>query len=134
MHVAAAMSESELSPCVATAMSESSLRVESPMSESSPSVATMIPVSFPCVATTMPVSSPCVTIPAQQTLTACSVESEKKRRKSWTREFKILVIEFYRENNLCKPSKFFLLNIKTVLRWVRDEYTQSKERKQVQRS
>ena len=48
---------------------------------------------------------------------------EKLRRKSYTREFKLSVVNFYREksNNLYLTSKWFSLNTKTVLRWIGDE-------------
>ena len=48
---------------------------------------------------------------------------EKLRRKSYIREFKISVVEFYRENNNnpYQTSKRFSLNTKTLLRWIGDE-------------
>ena len=48
---------------------------------------------------------------------------EKLRQKSYTREFKLSVVNFYREksNNLYQTSKRFLLNTKNVLRWIGDE-------------
>ena len=48
---------------------------------------------------------------------------DKRRRKSYTRETKLKVVEFYysRQKNLYQTSKHFELNTKTVLRWVKDE-------------
>ena len=48
-------------------------------------------------------------------------QKSKAKRKSYTREFKLKVVTFYRENNLYQTSKFFSLNTKTVLRWAQDE-------------
>ena len=47
----------------------------------------------------------------------------KLRRKSYTREFKLSVVNFYRDNNsnLYQTSKRFSLNTKTLLRWIGDE-------------
>ena len=49
--------------------------------------------------------------------------SGKGKRKSYTRETKLKVVEYYRahESNLYKTSKTFQLNTKTVLRWIKDE-------------
>ena len=46
---------------------------------------------------------------------------EKAQRKSYTREFKLKVIRFYRKNNLYRTSKRYELNTKTVLRWIKQE-------------
>ena len=47
----------------------------------------------------------------------------KQKRKSYTRETKLKVIEFYysRRKNLYQTCKQFELNTKTVLRWIKDE-------------
>ena len=45
---------------------------------------------------------------------------EKKGRKSYTREYKLEVVRFYRENNLYQTAKRYSLNTKTVGRWVAD--------------
>ena len=50
-----------------------------------------------------------------------SSTSEKRPRKSYTREFKLTVVNFYRANNLYQTSKKFSLNTKTILRWAGDE-------------
>ena len=55
---------------------------------------------------------------------SCSQTGRAKlQRKSYTREFKLSVVKFYRENNnnLYQTSKRFSLNTKTVLRWIGDE-------------
>lgn len=44
----------------------------------------------------------------------------KVTRKSYTREFKLEVVKFKETNNLYQTCKFFKLNSKTVLRWVKD--------------
>ena len=51
----------------------------------------------------------------------CAVE--KKTRKSYTRDEKLKVASFYKENgsNLYRTCKEFDLNSKTVLRWIKDE-------------
>ena len=56
---------------------------------------------------------------------------EKLRRKSYTREFKLSVVKFYRENNnnLYQISKRFSLNTKTLLRWIGDEEGIKKSKK-----
>ena len=41
-----------------------------------------------------------------------------KTRKSYTREYKLEVVRFYREHNLYQTAKRFSLNTKTVGRWV----------------
>ena len=50
-----------------------------------------------------------------------SSTSGKRSRKSYTREFKLIVVNFYRANNLYQTSKQFSLNTKTILRWAGDE-------------
>ena len=49
-----------------------------------------------------------------------SSSREKAKRKSYTREFKLEVVKFYKEN-LYRTSKTYSLNTKTVLRWIKDE-------------
>ena len=39
---------------------------------------------------------------------------EKAKRKSYAREFKLTVVNHYRENNLYQTSRRFALNTKTV--------------------
>ena len=60
--------------------------------------------------------------PLQQS-TLDDEHSGKGKRKSYTRETKLKVVEYYRahESNLYKTSKTFQLNTKTVLRWIKDE-------------
>ena len=53
----------------------------------------------------------------------------KNERKSYTREFKLGVVKFYKENNLYRTHKAYSLNTKTILRWVRDEKNIEKSRK-----
>ena len=53
-----------------------------------------------------------------------SLDSSKKgQRKSYTREEKLKVVAFYKENNsnLYRTCQQFDMNSKTVLRWVRSE-------------
>ena len=64
----------------------------------------------------------------QQTLGGLPL-STTKRRKSYTREFKLEVVKFYRENNLYQTAKQFSLNTKTIGRWVADEDQIKKSRK-----
>ena len=65
---------------------------------------------------------------SQLTLPGTSTK-EKVKRKSYTREFKLEVVRYYRENNLYRTSKFYSLSIKTVLRWVKDEKKLKKAKK-----
>ena len=58
-----------------------------------------------------------------------SGEPVKLKRKSYSREYKLEVVKFYRENNLYQTSKKYSLNTKTVLRWVKDEHKLKKARK-----
>lgn len=44
-----------------------------------------------------------------------------KTRKSYTREYKLEVVRFFRYHNLYQTAKRFSLNMKTVGRWVADE-------------
>ena len=44
-----------------------------------------------------------------------------KTRKSYTREYKLEMVRFYREHNLYQTAKRFSLNTKTVGRWVSNE-------------
>jgi len=57
------------------------------------------------------------------TVSCSQIGREKLQRKSYTREFKLSVVKFYRENNnnLYQTSKRFSLNTKIVLQWVGDE-------------
>lgn len=54
---------------------------------------------------------------------------EKRTRKSYSREFKLEVVKFYKENNLYKTYKFYTLNTKTILRWARSEALIEKAKK-----
>ena len=65
---------------------------------------------------------------AQLTLSGPST-NEKVRRKSYSREYKLEVAKFYRENNLYRTSKFYSLNTKTVIRWAKDEEKLKKAKK-----
>ena len=59
----------------------------------------------------------------QATLDSQSTDNCKQKRKSYTRETKLKVIEFYysRRKHLYQTCKQFELNTKTVLRWINDE-------------
>ena len=59
----------------------------------------------------------------QATLDSQPTDNCKQKRKSYTRETKLKVIEFYysRRKNLYQNCKQFELNTKTVLRWIKDE-------------
>ena len=47
---------------------------------------------------------------------------ERKGRRSYTREEKLQVVAFYKENkNLYRTCQHFDINSKNVLRWVKDE-------------
>ena len=61
------------------------------------------------------------TAAAASVLPSNGSDSGKAKRKSYTREFKLTVINHYCENNLYQTSKRFSLNTKTILRWVADE-------------
>ena len=54
-------------------------------------------------------------------VTLTGAPEAKIPRKSYTREFKLSVVAFYKNNNLYRTSKYFSLNTKTVLRWVANE-------------
>ena len=54
---------------------------------------------------------------------------KKVHRKSYTREFKLSVIAFYRSHNLYQTSKKYELNTKTILRWAASEMEISKSTK-----
>ena len=56
--------------------------------------------------------------------------SHLQTRKSYTREYKLEVVRFYRENNLYQTAKRFSLNTKTVRR-VADEEKINKASKRV---
>ena len=56
----------------------------------------------------------------QQTLEGRPVH-HPQTRKSYTREYKLEVVRFYRENNLYQTAKRFSLDTKTIRRWVADE-------------
>ena len=55
--------------------------------------------------------------------------SHPQMRKSYTREYKLEVVHFYRENNLYQTAKRFSLNTKTIRRWVADEGNIKKSKK-----
>ena len=65
------------------------------------------------------------------TVSCSQTDREKLQRKSYTREFKLSVVKFYRENNnnFYQTSKRFSLNTKTVLRWIGDEEGIKKSKK-----
>ena len=65
------------------------------------------------------------------TISCSQTDREKLQRKSYTREFKLSMVKFYRENNnyLYQTSKRFSLNTKTVLRWIGDEEGIKKSKK-----
>ena len=52
-----------------------------------------------------------------------SASIEEGKRKSYTREFKLGVLHFYKSSgtNLYKTAKNFSLNTKNVRRWIKDE-------------
>ena len=54
---------------------------------------------------------------------AGSASIEEGKRKSYTREFKLGVLHFYKSSgtNFYKTAKNFSLNTKNVLRWIKDE-------------
>ena len=54
-----------------------------------------------------------------------------KRSRSYTREEKIQVVSWYKENdsNLYKTCKKFTLNTKAVMRWIKDEEKFKKSKK-----
>ena len=54
-------------------------------------------------------------------LTVAPGRSEKKKRRSYTKEEKMKVIAFYKEHNLYKTCQKFHVNSKNVLRWKKDE-------------
>ena len=56
----------------------------------------------------------------QQTLNGLAVNIEK-RRKSYTREFKLEVVKFYHENNMYQTAKRFSLNTRMIGHWITDE-------------
>ena len=55
--------------------------------------------------------------------------SAKAKRKCYTREFKLAVVNHYRENNMYQTSRRFSLNTKTILRWAGDEEKLKKAKK-----
>ncbi len=56
----------------------------------------------------------------QRTLTGDLIE--KQTRRSYTQEYKLKVISFYKENkNLYRTCQRFSISTKNVLRWVKDE-------------
>ena len=61
----------------------------------------------------------------QLQLTLDGTSKSALKRKSYTREFKLNVVKFYRDNgnNLYKTHKMFSLNTKTILRWISSEKT-----------
>ena len=54
-------------------------------------------------------------------------------KKSYTREYKLEVVHFYRENNLYQTAKRFSLNTKTIGLWVADEEKTKKSKKASER-
>ena len=62
----------------------------------------------------------CLKISAMDTATSV-LPTNGPGRKSYARDFKLTVVNHYRENNLYQTSRRFSLNLKTVLRWVADE-------------
>ena len=66
----------------------------------------------------------------QQTLEGRPV-SHPQTRKSYTREYKLEIVRFYRENNLYQTAKRFSLNTKTIRHWVADEEKIKKASKRV---
>ena len=56
-------------------------------------------------------------------------ENAKRTRKSYTREFKLSVVTWYRQHNLYTTSKKFSLNTKTILRWAAAESEIKKSKK-----
>ena len=56
----------------------------------------------------------------QRTLGGGIVQQVRRSRMSYTREFKLEVVKFYRKNNLYQTAKRFSLNTKTIGRWVAD--------------
>ena len=57
----------------------------------------------------------------QVTLDGTSPAGSKASRKSYTREYKLSVVEVYRSSTLYATAKRFGLNTKTILRWAADE-------------
>ena len=55
-----------------------------------------------------------------------SSTSEKRSRKSYTCEFKLIIVHFYRANNLYQMSNKLPLNTKTILRWAGNEELEDK--------
>ena len=56
-------------------------------------------------------------------------ENAKHTRKSYTREYKLSVVAWYRQHNLYATSKKFSLNTKTILRWAAVESEIKKSKK-----
>ena len=65
----------------------------------------------------------------QRTLDGNVLPAVKRSRMSYTREYKLEVVKFYRENNLYQTAKRFSLNTKTVGRWVADAEKIKKSKK-----
>ena len=70
-----------------------------------------------------------VTAAAASVLPSNGSDSGKAKRKSYAREFKLTIVNHYRENNLYQTSKRFSLNTKTSLRWAADEEKLKKAKK-----
>ena len=60
---------------------------------------------------------------AENNQSQTTLTKTKLKRKSYTREKKLEVLEFYKshQSNLYQTSKKFSLNTKTILRWIKDE-------------
>ena len=61
-------------------------------------------------------------------------QTSKAKRKSYTREYKLLVVQFYKENNLYQTAKKFSLNTRTIGRWVSDVEKIRKSKKSSKRA
>lgn len=48
--------------------------------------------------------------------------SVSHKKRSYLRKTKLVVVSFYNENNLYQMAKKFLLNTKTIVCWVKDEW------------
>ena len=66
---------------------------------------------------------------SQRTLDGGTLPLVKRSRMSYTREYKLEVVKFYRENNVYKTAKRFSLNTKTIGRWVADAEKIKKSKK-----
>ena len=57
--------------------------------------------------------------------------SYSQTRKSYTREYKLGLVCFYRKNNQCQTAKRFSLYTKTIRRWVADEEKSRRARRRL---